>query len=336
MSARRVAMQRLRRAIAMILLAVALTVGPGAPTPPARAETADPCLPGPGPEAGALAGRRVLRDYPEGGDGTALAAARAAAARLATPDAGPCTRYDLGRFYLRTGDYDLAAEQLRAALAGQDQVPGFDSLAAWNALGYAQLQTGALDAAAASFQTQRAQADRIPPEARIKTLNNLGYTQMLAGQYDLAEATLAEAEAAGSLLATRNLEVLASIRATIGAKDPDIPGTFGAVVASARSEETARQELARMRDRLAGATAATGPETGTGTGTGTGAGAMRRLSIFRMGNGSFSIVVAPYSSYPKAEELRRAAVTAGLAGAYVSSLGQWEDVTARLLPPQDG
>ncbi|WP_010137776.1 tetratricopeptide repeat protein [Oceanicola sp. S124] len=221
-----------------------------------------------------------------------------------------CSFYELGRYYGRLDDYGAAQTWLERAqqTSEQQQIPAALAFPTRNVLGFIALQKGDYDVAAEWFEAQLADLEALPETEQVKVLNNAGYTMIQLGRYDEAEQELLRASALGSLSAGRNLEALRSIQVTLESGAIDGPGAFGVALGAVAREADVETLLRRVKGRL---------DVPADS-----------LGVFRTGTGALTVVLEPYSSYPKAQVLlREIEAQGGFNGPYVTSLSQWQDIS---------
>ena len=117
-----------------------------------------------------------------------------------SPGQSAATWFELGKFYQRRGQLQLAQEAWRASLALEPR-----QLAARNALAVLDARAGRLEQAATAL---RELAEEYPQSAQ--PLGNLGYVYYLQGQLLKAASTLQRAVALGGdvRLARNNLQLV--------------------------------------------------------------------------------------------------------------------------------
>lgn len=218
-----------------------------------------------------------------------------------------CTRYYFGRYLTRLDDFDGARaslEDLEPKLAAD----GSTNVSPLNVVGFGHLSQGNNDSALDAFQKAAdvPYFEGLPTALKTKILNNLGFTLMQLGRYDEARKALTVAAELGSSVAMRNLAAVSSIVSTLEETADGQPGTFAAIVGSARSLDAAGGEVQRIAGILG-----VSPTV---------------LSVFRMQNGIYSIAIGGYNSYPTAVEDQNAAMDAGIDDSYVGWLADWVPV----------
>jgi tetratricopeptide (TPR) repeat protein len=229
----------------------------------------------------------------------------------AQPDAGFCLLYELARYLVSNSDNDTARQLLtRSVRVASDKNRA--EFAPYNVIGFTYLAEKRFDEALENFSMQIDSPDfsNFPKDLQGKVWNNAGYTMIQMGRYSEAKEMLVRAQAAGNPNATRNLQALDSLVATLSSSDINLPGVFAAVVASAKSISAAQQEEAKAKKAIPAMAA--------------------DIQIFKMGNGRYSITIGDYRSYPRAIKDRDAAIKAGIRDAYVTSLTDWELVQPKV------
>ncbi|WP_175549173.1 tetratricopeptide repeat protein [Litoreibacter ascidiaceicola] len=225
----------------------------------------------------------------------------------ASEDDSFCLRYSYGRHLVRQSLYLEAQKELLVSikLATNKELTG---VSPHNVLGFTYLAEKNFDAAIVEFKKAKdfADFDLRKSSLKVKILNNLGYTLMQLGRYNEAREYLFDAQTLGSSKASRNLAALDSLVSTLESSDPNEPGAFAAVIASAAS----RSSAVKLTKKL---------DTQTGFDH-------EPLSVFRMKNGVFSVTVGSYRSYSAATSDLEPFLNEGFSDAYVGWLAEWEQI----------
>ena len=189
----------------------------------------------------------------------------------------------------------------------------FSKQAVFNVLGYNDLKEKIYESAVSYFNTQIENSNflSLPPETRMKVFNNLGYTLLQLDQYEAAKSNLYQAVALGSSLARKNLEVVDSILAVQIKNDPDLPGVFAVAIVSLRNSDALEAYVKDAADRLNDS--------------------IEKFGVFARENGMFTVTYGVGMSYPKSDEMRAEALSAGFSDAYIVSTARWQNVTSKLL-----
>ncbi len=223
-----------------------------------------------------------------------------------------CVLHEIGRTYVHLNEYEQASESLLNAVEIATDAD-LSKNAVYNVLGYNDLKEKNYESAVSYFKTQTKNPNflSLPPETRMKVFNNLGYTLLQLDQYEAAKSNLLQAVALGSSLARKNLEVVDSILAVQHKNDPELPGIFAVAIASSRNKDALKATVENAASRL---------NTST-----------EKFRIFDRGNEMFTVTYGVAMSYPKSDEMREEALSAGFSDANIVSTSRWQNVTSKLL-----
>jgi tetratricopeptide (TPR) repeat protein len=219
-------------------------------------------------------------------------------------------QYAYGRLLAQMRLYPEAIVQLEATAKLGPATPGFDP-GIYNTLGFALLMDTQYEKALEWFGAleKSEHFSGQPKELRTKLYNNSGVAYLQLDRYREAQEQFEKAKELGSQVARNNLVKIASILETLASGDVDVPGVFAVIVASARNEAAAAQQLSNVALKLGVAPSAFG--------------------VFLASNGRYLVARASYVSYPKAQLLAEESRKKGIRDAFIGSTTEWTDISAR-------
>lgn len=212
--------------------------------------------------------------------------------------------YEYGRLLAQMKKYREASAALDVAIKLMDRVDTKD-LTVYNTKGFVLLMLNDFEQALVFF-AKEIDSPRFKSNSdasRMKVHNNAGLAYLQLDRYLDAQKQFEIAKALGSSLAKKNLEIIASILATVGAANENVPGIFAPAVGSVKNPSLATERSNEIASRL-----------GVSSDS---------LLLFRQGNGIFQITHGANYSYRKAERLVKEAKGKGIEDAFVASTTEW-------------
>ena len=220
-----------------------------------------------------------------------------------------CEADQLSRYYVTEGRNQEAIWILNKVLPPDDRsYLRYNST--YNLIAFAHLQEGDLEIAAKLFrrQTEIPEFSHLPADDRMKIHNNLGYTLIQLARYQEALTSLRAAEKLGSQKAKFNIQKVESLIESLKDQAVDAPGVFAVVLASFSRKENVPGGI-KVSARRAGVGEAD-------------------VQVFKAEGSRYLITIGAFSSYPGAEAHLKAAKSAGVSDAWISTTTEWQNMTA--------